>query len=588
MAARPLMVSRSLALAIAGLLFTSAVPRVGYAQAAADARPHLTSAEKAAKSKDWGTAATEYAAANSIAPSALALEGLAVAQYQQKLPADAYASYDALLKTYGDKLSGAKKAAAEARLKELATQTGSLSIRVSEPEAGVSIDGKAVGKSPILGLVRVSIGMHRLLVSKEGYVPVEQQPNVAANATLVVDAQLAREAKTGHVSVKEKGGQPLRVTLDGVDVGPAPWEADLEPGPHDIAGRSPTAAAAPLTIEIVKGKSVDIELTAVATTAHLEVKVDDARAIVFLDGKPAAEGHFSGDVTPGPHTLVVSREGFDRFEKKLVMAEKDSVTETVTLKKSDSGAKAVAVGRSFEGLYGGFGLTGLILPSGSGNEIDTRCHEIGAASCDTPSPVGGGVFGYMGYSWNPVGLEVMLGGVADFSQPKATFAGETTPGGRPNANPLSTGAARTEDFKFARFGGIAAVRARVSFQTDRIRGSIAGGFGLSYKQLIMTREATSTDGRGLKDGYAPDGSSYVSPALTFDASLGWRFAETTSLVVGVLTWIENAGSDARAKGDLNRNLSGASGVAPISTPPYQMASGAQLFIGPYLGMQFGP
>ena len=555
-----------------------------------DARGHLTLADKAARAKDWATAATEYSAANAITPSAAAMEGLAGAEYERKRVAEAYAAYAQLLKTYGDKIGKRNQAAAEARLKELSVQTGSLSIRVTEPGAEVFVDDKSIGMSPILGLARVSIGVHRVKITKEGFAPVEQLPNVTAASTLVVDAQLTREAKTGHVTVKEKGGQPMRVLLDGVDVGPAPWEGDVDPGPHDIAGRSPNAAAPPQKVEVVRGQASVIELGAVATSAHVEISVSDPRAIVFIDGKPAGEGSFSGDLAPGEHTLVVSREGFERFEKKIVLAEKDSVKETIALKKTETSVVVDTRLRSFEGIYGGFGLTGVLMPNGSGNELDTRCHDVGAASCETPFPLGAGLFGYMGYSWNPVGLELMLGGLFDVARATAHFPGETVAGGSPNANPLATGTARTEEFSFFRAGGLAAVRARASFQTPTVRGSFAGGVGVSYKHVVMVRNAESTDGNKLQDGYKPDGASYVSPALTFDVSVGWRLGEATAITLGGLMWIESSASDARAPGDLNRTMArtNPAAVAPIPTPPYQMTSGAQLFIGPYLGMQFGP
>src|SRR5262249_25670008 len=45
-------------------------------------------------------------------------------------------------------------------------------------------------------------------------------------------------ATSGHVTVRLAGGagEPLRVIVDGVDVGATPWEGDLAPGPHQIAG----------------------------------------------------------------------------------------------------------------------------------------------------------------------------------------------------------------------------------------------------------------------------------------------------------------------------------------------------------------
>ena len=54
---------------------------------------------------------------------------------------------------------------------------------------------------------------------------------------------------------------------------------------------------------------------------------------------------------------------------------------------------------------------GLFEPGGNGNELETSCtQQLSATSCSTPGPVGGGLMGYVGYSWNPVGIEGFLAG----------------------------------------------------------------------------------------------------------------------------------------------------------------------------------
>jgi hypothetical protein len=137
--------SRSLVSALALLALHSAVaPSVASAQAP-DAKTSLASGTKAAGAKDWSRAATEFEASNKAAPSADALEGLANAHYQQKNDAEAYAAYDAWLKTYGAKAPAAKKKAAEQRLGELAGRTGQLALEVNEAGASISVDDKPMG-----------------------------------------------------------------------------------------------------------------------------------------------------------------------------------------------------------------------------------------------------------------------------------------------------------------------------------------------------------------------------------------------------------------------------------------------------------
>jgi hypothetical protein len=155
--------------------------------------------------------------------------------------------------------------------------------------------------------------------------------------------------------------------------------------------------------------------------------------------------------------------------------------------------------------------------------------------------------------------------------------------------------ARDEKFTFARFGGLAALRVRASFQSDLVRGTVAGGLGVSYKQLLMKREATATDSTGRRDSYVPDGVSYVSPAISLEGAVELRVSGAVAIALGLEMWADNAsiwGTNAAPQTSGHVLLANPSRPdappAPIPTPQYHFASGSQVFLGPFLGMQFGP
>ncbi len=587
----PRLSARPLALAMALVLTSVAVPRATFAQPApAEVKSHMDAADKAAKAKDWDKAAAEYKAAFELAHAAAALEGLANALYQNKRQTEAFEAYDELLRSYGDGLAMPKRVLAESRRKELAAHTGIIQIAVSEPGAEIFVDDKSIGTAP-LPPRHVAAGAHKIRVAKAGFAPFEQMVSATDGQTSTVTATLARELSKGRIVVREKDNKSMRVVIDGLDVGPTPYEGDVDPGAHEVLVRSSAGASTPQRVEIERGKSVTVELAAVAATAHLEVTTGDHLAIVFFDGKPLAEGSFSGDVAPGEHVLVVAKEGWDRYEKKINLAPSGREKVEIVLTKSRDAKPSNVLEASSDGrgLYGGFAFMALGLPGGSGNEIETRCNDLGASSCATPMPIGGGLMGYLGYSFAPIGFEVMLGGEFDQVKPKANFNGYGGP--NTSSNPSLTGPPRTEQFTFLRTGGVLAVRARVNLEGKNLRASLAAGPGVSYKYALLSeRRATSTDGRNLQDIYAPNGKSYASPAVTADASVQWRMTHSVALTLGMLLWLESSSfTDVRASGDLHRFMA-ADGQTPaaITTPPYQITSGAQMFLGPYLGLQFGP
>lgn len=553
----------------------------------AEARKQLGEGDAAARTKDWAKALDHYAKSNDAMPNVLALGGVANAQYQLGKVADAWASYDELLKTYGDKLQRLQKAEAEARLKDLGARTGLMTINVDEPGANIEIDGRAFGQSPRTTPIRLPAGAHLVRVTKDGFAPFEKSTDAPGGGAATVDVKLAKESTKGTVVVREKSGQAVRVIVDGNDVGAAPWTGDLDPGPHEISLRSSSFAAPAQTVQVAKGAKVDVELVAVKAAARLEVRTSDSKGNIYVDGKLVGEGTFVGEVGVGPHDVEVRREGFDSFKKSIVLADRQVYAEAVTLRRPGGGVadSSGANDRIFQGLYGGFGLTGVAAIGQMGTELETHCSSLGATSCDTPIPLGGGAFGYVGYTFNPIGFEVFLGGLADATEQRATFDGQTHQG----ANPLVATPARNERFKIVRFGGMGALRVRGTAQLGpSFRGSLAAGLGLSYKYVVAQRKAASADGTNLQDVDVFDGLTYLSPAISAEAALHWRMGQTTALSVGVMLWAENAGSSLQTPAELTRHMASTSAAVPIATPAYHLASSAQVFLGPYVGMQFGP
>ena len=65
---------------------------------------------------------------------------------------------------------------------------------------------------------------------------------------------------------------------------------------------------------------------------------------------PVAEGAFSGDVGIGPHTISVTQEGYERYDKKVTLVDKQTLAETVTLERPKATSTGPAeIERSFDG-----------------------------------------------------------------------------------------------------------------------------------------------------------------------------------------------------------------------------------------------
>lgn len=547
----------------------------------------LAEGRKAARSKDWSAALSAFEAANAAQPSAEALEGVANARYQLKHDAEAYAAYDEYVKKYGDKAPKASKSLAETRLKELDGKTGQVAISVTEAGAAIAVDDKPVGTSPLASPLRLSAGPHRIRVTKDGFAPFDTAPSVLAGTTTNVSAKLEASSTKGHLSVREKSGNPVRVVVDGVDMGDAPWSGDVEAGTHDVVGKGASFASAPQKVAVERGKNVDVELEASSTLGTLKIATSDGKGIVYLDGKVVAEGTFEGQVPSGTHVIRVTRDGYDPYEESIDLKEKENKAVSVTL--SLNGAihtgEVVDEGRRLEGMYGGLGLLMTFLPGGSKSSMQKLCdasdHPAELTSCDGGSSLGGGLTGFIGYHWDPVGVELAFGGQYDQTSSKLDYAASSLDPG------IGPDPARTEEFSVRRFGGYGAARIRLTLQSQKVRFTVAGGVGLSFRWLSLDRSTTGTGAVPGRDRYLPDVQAYVSPVVMLEPMIMYRVSDTFAIGAGLTLLLENPSAfDAvpTTPSDGSRKL----GPSGLSTPSYQLASDTQFFIGPTLGVMFGP
>ena len=318
----------------------------------------------------------------------------------------------------------------------------------------------------------------------------------------------------------------------------------------------------------------------------LEVRVKGEEGTIFVDGERVGWGIYKGEVEVGEHTIKVTRPGYETFERTVTIKTSEVRSESVALTQSAAGDEDAQFDEgdwTFDGLYGGVQLHGMFIPSGSGNTLDDSCDTLGATTCDGSVPAGGAIAGYTGYAFAPLGFEIMLLAGADVAQPSANFDGVNGS----DINPLVATPARDESFRIARFGGGGALRVRVLVPIDRFRVTGAVGFGLAYRFMLLARDAMSTEGATAET--SDDGLGYVTPVLSLELAGQVRLGATTSLALGFNLWLEHAGSDLQTVPRPNVLLTGGSGrPRALNTPAYDMAAGTQVFLGPFVGVQFGP
>jgi hypothetical protein len=245
------------------------------------------------------------------------------------------------------------------------------------------------------------------------------------------------------------------------------------------------------------------------------------------------------------------------------------------------------------GIYGGFQLVGLLTPNGTGSSMQKTCEAKDTtpalASCDAQGGIGGGLGGHLGYAWDPVGLELYLAAHYDQRTLKLDWnESDTNPG-------VGADPARIEDFSLLRAGGLTMARIRLSTQWKRVRLSFAAGAGIAYRVMILGRETASKTGIEPGDIYLTrDPQTYLSPVVGFEPSVMLRLTRSVALSLGAQILLETPSSflndhaTPRSAAEYGHGLGLGLNRRYLSTPSYELASGLQLYVGPVLGLAFGP
>lgn len=322
-------------------------------------------------------------------------------------------------------------------------------------------------------------------------------------------------------------------------------------------------------------------------TAPVKIATSDGKGVIYVDGKVVAEGSYAADLPAGRHTVRITREGFDPFEEEVVVVAGQPMSRTVTLSLvSDIDTVAIApTERRLEGVYGGFQVFAAALLGGSRSSPQKLCDEGGRpveiASCSGGTNLGGGLGAYIGYHWNPIGVELFALGQYDTQSPSFRWNASSVDAG------IGPDPARTEDFQVQRAGGVVAARIRFTHQRDALRFSVAGGVGVAARNAYLTRDARSVAEPSLRDRLVTDGVGYTSLALSLEPSLQLRLTDTAAFVVGASLLVDNPtslGDVPRSEPEGGHRL----GPSGLTTPGYDLASGTQTWLGLFAGLMFGP
>ncbi len=180
-------------------------PVAGHAQEPTDFGQALQGAEAEAARKHYDRAAELYRAgrpADAIAelqraydlrPSPKILRTMGEIAEEMRDYVVAFRAWRRLLDAVGPDVDSALREKAQARLSSLRDHVAELQLEGGVPGAVVAVDDEPIGTLPLSRPLWLSIGTHRVRVTKRGYVPFTQPVNASGGATLRMLVSLVPE-----------------------------------------------------------------------------------------------------------------------------------------------------------------------------------------------------------------------------------------------------------------------------------------------------------------------------------------------------------------------------------------------------------
>lgn len=228
----------------------------------AEARLHFQQGVALYQEQNYGAALAEFDAAYAISREPIVLYNMgltykALFRYQESVEA-----LNRYLTEGGARAPGIsrdKKSEVERLVAEMKSLLADVTIVRQPAGATIRIDGRVTTLGPG-GVVQLASGPHVIEASAPDFVAGRREITVVAGTAQTISLVLAAIPRSGHVRVAA-AQIGARISIDGRDLGPAPVEADLLAGGHQLDVVAPGFAPSRSELVVAAGQTRELTIS---------------------------------------------------------------------------------------------------------------------------------------------------------------------------------------------------------------------------------------------------------------------------------------------------------------------------------------
>jgi PEGA domain len=223
------------------------------------AKEAYASARLLFKQGDFAGAATKYQQAYELSKDPRLLFDTAICEKNLR----AYARMQELLEQYNREasadMSADDRAAVDGALAAVKNLIGRLTVTVDVSGATVSVDGQAVGTTPLAAPLVLDLGKHVITVEGSGLQTVSRDVSIVGGADAALNLAVTPQEQTAQLFIVAEPN--AMISLDGTPTSKERYEGKVQAGAHEVRVTEPGKLPYKADVDLKVGETRTLQVT---------------------------------------------------------------------------------------------------------------------------------------------------------------------------------------------------------------------------------------------------------------------------------------------------------------------------------------